>query len=118
MAYDNPHTAVYRFPAAAIITAGTIGRLIGPKGKKGRITDISYVITTSTTVAATAITIGITGATDKFASQTIPVAAVNATGNGGTVIALVDANDAVLITTNGGATAGAADILLMIDWFN
>lgn len=117
MSYDNPITAVYRFPAAAVASAATMGTITGPSGKAGRIEDVAYVVTTSTTVAATAITVGITGDTDKFFTQSIPVASAGAVGNGGTYVADVTADTAVLITSDGGCTAGAADLLVTVSWF-
>ncbi len=117
MAYDNPQTTVYRFPAANIATSGTVGQFIGPSGKKGRVTDIGYVITTNTTVAPTLISIGISGNTSKFATNSVPVGVANTVGNGVTDIADIDADVAVLVTTDGGCTAGAADLLVMIEWY-
>ncbi|MGR9117429.1 MAG: hypothetical protein ACU85E_16900 [Gammaproteobacteria bacterium] len=115
--YDNPQTICYRFPAAAIASAATMGIFTGPSGKKGRVTDLAYVVTTGVTVAAAAITVGITGDTDKFFTQSVPVASANAVGNGGTYVAEVDADTAVLVTSDGGCTAGAADLLVTVDWY-
>lgn len=115
--YDNPRTAVYRFPAATLSAAATVGRIVGPAGKTGKVVDVGYVITTGTTVAATLVSIGITGTLGKFATNSVPIASADAVGSGVTHVANIDADAAVLVSSDGGCTAGAADLLVMIDWF-
>ena len=119
MSYSNPTTATYRFPAASLISAATLGRLIGPKGKTGRVVDIAVLITTGVTVAASSVTVGTESDTDAYASLAVPVTSANAGLNGATLISghLLPANTVVAVASGGGCTAGAADLLVTIDWF-
>lgn len=121
MSYSNPVTSTYRFPAATLSSAATLGRIIGPSGKSGRLRDMSVVITTATTVASTALTIGTEADTDAYGSLTIPVTSVNLGVSGVTdasaTTEVLPADTIIAIATDGGCTAGAADILVTIDWY-
>lgn len=127
MSYSNPQTAVYRFPAATLSSAGIIGRIIGPSGKQGRLIDIGCVVTTGVTVAANTIDVGLTADVDAFGTLTVPISAANAVSNGMVrtdtdgdgVYDDVDipADTVVEVSTNGECTAGAGDVLVMIDWY-
>jgi len=128
--YDNAETRVYRFPAAAIASAAVFGRFIGPAGKVGRVRGIEYVVTTSTTVAASNLSVGNNGAVAPAACQ-VPVASANAGGTwtaaqkaaaGAEVVAGTNdvelaANTVVECASDGGSTAGAADVIVTVDWF-
>jgi len=121
MSYSNPHTCTYRFPAATLSSAATVGRLIGPSGKSGRLVDMAVVTTTATTDAATALSIGTEADTDAYGVLTIPVTAINLGVNGvstaAATTATLPADTVVAIATDGGCTAGAGDILVTIDWY-
>lgn len=119
MSYSNPTTCTYRFPAVSVIAAATLGRIIGPSGKTGRIVDVGYVVTTGVTVAASNLIVGSAADTDAYSTLAVPIAAAAATGNGATdgVTDLIPADTAVLVGSAGGATAGAVDALVVIDWF-
>ena len=39
--YDKPLRVSYHFPAALVTTAGVVGALQGPEGRKGRIVELS-----------------------------------------------------------------------------
>ncbi len=113
----NPHT--YRFPAATISTAATVGRLIGPAGKSGRLIDVAFVVTTGVTVAAGTVTVGTEADVDAYGSLTVPISAANSGTNGVTLTSTVvlPANTVVAIAAGGECTAGAGDILVTIDWY-
>jgi hypothetical protein len=122
--YDNPITCAYRFAAAAIDTVAAVGKIVGPSGKKGRVVDVSYVVVADTTVGPTSITVGDAGDADEFATISIPVASAGAGGNGATLHAAVTgvqneitADQVVTVTSDTGATAGDADIIVVIDWY-
>ena len=119
MSYSNPTTITYRFPAASVIAAATLGRFIGPNGMVGRLLDVAYVVTTGVTVAASNIIVGSAGDTDAYGTLAVPVAAANAVGNGVThgVTEDLPADTVVLVGSAGGATAGAVDILVTVDWY-
>lgn len=119
MDYANPITTTYRFPAVSVTGAATLGRIQGPKGKRGRIVDISAVVTTGVTVAASNLIVGNVGDTDAFATLAVPVTAVNLGLSGAVkgVDPLIEADELVLVGSAGGATAGAVDALVTIAWF-
>lgn len=119
MSYDNPQTCTYRFPAVSVTAAATLGRIIGPAGKTGRVVDVGYVVTTGVTVAASNLIVGSDADTDAYATIAVPISAANATGNGATkgAIAEIPADTAVLLGSAGGSTAGAVDAIIVIDWF-
>jgi len=127
--YDGADRRVYRFPAAAIDTAGVFGRFIGPRGKVGRVRGIEAVNTAAVTVAASSITVGNNGAVAP-ASLSIPVSAINAGTSmtaaeekaagakevAGTNDVELEADTVVEVESDGGATAGDADITVTVDW--
>lgn len=119
MSYSTAASATYRFPAVSVTGAATLGRLVGPAGKQGRLIDIAYVVTTGVTVAASNLIVGSAGDTDEFGTVAVPVAAANAVGNGVTrgVTSILPADTAILVGSAGGATAGAVDALVTIEWF-
>lgn len=128
--YDNADRRVYRFAALTLSAAAVVGRVIGPLGKQGRVRGMEYIVTTATTVAVTTVTAGNNGAVLP-AALTIPVSAVDLGGAmsaaqikaaGAEVVVGVNdvelaADTVVEITSDGGATAGAAGITVAIDWF-
>ena len=125
MSYDNALTITYKFPAAAVDTAAVMGRLRGPDGLKGRIRSMDYVMVAATTVAVSNLIVGIAADTDKFASSVVPITAINGGASDVTLAAdaatgekaIIDADADVIITSDGGATAGDCDIYITIDWF-
>lgn len=125
MSYDNALTMTYKFPAAAVDTAGIMGRFTTPDGLQGRIRSIDYVMVAATTAAVTNIIVGISGDTDKFASSVIPVTAINLGASDLTLTedatsgeaVMITADADVIITSDGGCTAGDADIYVVVDWF-
>lgn len=119
MSYSNPTTCTYRFPAISVVSAATLGRIVGPAGKTGRIVDVGYVVTTGVTVAASNLIVGSATDTDAYATIAVPISSATATDNGATmgVTDTIPADTAVLVGSAGGATAGAVDALVVIDWF-
>ena len=113
MAYNNPITSTYTLRAATISTAATLLSVIGPRGYQGRLMGVAAVVTTSTTDAATLLTVGTAADGDKFGTLSVPVATAGASAayNNPTITAidsnLMAANTAVVIATDGGCTAGA-----------
>lgn len=121
MAYHDPIYTTHNLQAATVSTAATLARIVGPRGKVGRLESITAVVTADTTVAATELRVGTAADADKFGTLSVPVAV---TGNGynNATIANIDtnpmpANDVVLLATDGGSTAGAADISVTIAWY-
>lgn len=120
----------YVFPAATVSGAAVVGRFQGPPGKIGRVRGIGYAITTDVTVAAANITVGINGAVAPATVQ-IPVAAVGVCGEmsaanlaaagaaevAGTNDVELHADTTIEVASDGGATAGAADLVVTVDWF-
>lgn len=128
--YDLADRRVYRFPAAAVDTAAVFGRFIGPLGKTGRVRGMEYVVTADVTVAASTVTCGVNGATAP-AALTVAVGAANTAGAmtaaqvaaagaaqvAGTNDVELTADTVVEVTSDGGATAGDADVIVTVDWF-
>lgn len=129
--YDNADRRRYSFLAQAVDTGGPLlATFVGPAGKTGRVREINTRITTDTTVAVTEITVGNTSAVAP-AQSTIPigvagvfaqmtaaqVAAAGANEVVGTNDVILDADATVEVRTNQGATAGDADIEVVVDWF-
>lgn len=118
--YDNALRETYRFPAAVLTAAAVVGRFIGPKGKTGRVVNVSHVVTTGVTVAAASVTVGNNGATTPVA-HTVPISAANAAV--ALAYASLQSKDAlaadtlVEVATGGEATAGAADLIVTVDWY-
>lgn len=123
MAYHDPVYATYTLTAETIDTAATLHSIIGPAGHTGVLIGIGAVVTTSTTAAATELRVGTTGDADKFGTLSVPVATAGpaAAYNDATISSVDDnllpADTAVLIATDGGCTAGAADITVTVAWF-
>jgi hypothetical protein len=118
MSYSNPTSITYRFPAETLSTAAIMGYIQGPAGLAGRVVDIAYIVTTGITVAANTVDLGVTGDVDQFATLTQDIAAANLGGNGAVITDDEIPADTVLeLSTNGECTAGAADMLVTIDWF-
>lgn len=119
MSYSNPICATYRFPAASTTSAAVVGRISGPAGKTGRLVGASYVITTATTVTAPVVHIGSGSDADAYGILTMAVAAANAIGNTVTrgVTPEIPASDVVNVAIATTSTAGAADLIVYIDWY-
>ncbi|MDT8364295.1 MAG: hypothetical protein RQ714_06570 [Nitrosomonas sp.] len=119
MSYSNPLTAVYRFPAATVSTAAVVGRIVGPKGLSGTVVGIGSVVTTGVTVAASSITVGSASSASAYATAAVPVSGANAVANDFTPVAnhVIAPDEVVNVAAGGEATAGAADLLVMINWY-
>jgi hypothetical protein len=128
--YDNADSRTYRFPAATLSAAAVVGRFQGPAGKVGRVRGIEYMTTTGITVAASLVTVGVNGAVAP-ASISIPVTAINLGGAmsddevkaagaeevAGTNDVELTADTTIEVASDGGSTAGAADLIIKVDWF-
>jgi hypothetical protein len=120
--YDNPVQVSYRFAAASLTgAAAVLGRFQGPAGRTGRVLDLSYLLTTGVTVAASAVTIDTNAGITTPVSVAVPIAAIN-TGGSATKADLeagteYPADTVVEVQGAGGATAGAADINVTMGWF-
>lgn len=119
MAYSNPKTAVYRFPAATLSSAAVIGRIMPPEGMQGRVVDVSTIVTTGITVAATTVQIGVTATPNAYSTLTVPVASANSGHNGAVSVQdhVIPADAVVDVYAGGECTAGAGDVLVTIDWY-
>jgi len=130
--YDNALRETYRVKAATVSGAAVVDSFIGPAGKVGRIVNVSHVVTTDVTVAAANITVGNNGASNPVthdipvsvagAAEAIPAADLKGQVDGtdglaAGEIALLAADTLVEVASDGGATAGAADLLVTVDWY-
>ena len=120
--YDKPLTRNYRVAAAAVDTAGVLLTVHGPKGRTGRLAALSARVTVALTVADSVLTVRPKGGS-SVASVTLPFtgsAADDIEGKSaeelkGTVEFAADTP--IELVTDGGATAGDADLELDIDWY-
>lgn len=121
MAYENPTIIGYTLTAATVSTAATLLTVQGPSGKIGRLVDISAVLTTGVTTAATELRVGDAGDADQYGILSLPVASAGVGYNGATVYQtdtnFIPADTNVIIATDGAGDAGAADIVVTIAWF-
>lgn len=119
MSYSNARSAMYRFPAVNVSSAAVLGRIQGPAGAEGRLISIAAVVTTNVTANPAVIAVGNSGDADAQGTLSIPVSAagsgVNTLVRG--VDNRIDADSIVEVSSDGGSTAGAADLLVLIDWY-
>lgn len=106
---------------SAFVTVGMTG--LGSAGQRycvcpieGRVSSLTFMVTTATTTAATAITVK-DGAGDTIGTGSIPVKAVNlgvvvATGLDSDADSALNAGDVIEIEFDGAAGAGAGDMVV------
>ena len=118
MSYDNPQSSTYSLLGKTLSSAATMGRIAGPAGKTGKVRNITYSITTATTVAATIISVGITGTLGKFATASVPIVTADNAGEATlTQVADISVGESILVSTGGESTAGVGDVFVTVDWF-
>jgi len=123
MSYHDPVYTTHTLAAATLSSAADLLMVTGPRGHQGRLVGISAVVTTSTTVAATELRVGDAADADQYGIISVPVATAGAAAvyNEATIYDvdtnLMPADTTVIIATDGGCTAGAADVSVIIAWF-
>jgi len=121
MSYDLPLVQTYTLPNSAIDTATVKLRVIGPAGLRGRLESIGAVITADTTDAASVVQVGTAATADAFGTLSVPVASAGASTNAAVILTDDDnfmaADTVVEIASDGGSTAGDADLTVTIAWF-
>lgn len=118
--YDEPIYVTYTIDTATLSAAAELGRFVGPAGKQGRVVGLSCVVTTDTTVAATTVTVNDAANTIVAGSLSVPVGVAGTVANtltGVTDDTLIPADTVVTVDTDGGATAGAGTIQLVMAYF-
>lgn len=119
MAYDAPIYGTYRFPAAAVDTDAIIGRIAGPAGKVGRVVSVTSVVTVEVTGAAAVVSVGNADNDGRYATHSVPVGAAGTITRDFTKGATdeIPADTAVVVSSNGAATAGDGDVTVIVEWF-
>lgn len=121
MDYENPIVQTYVLEKATLSTAAELGGFAGPAGKTGRIESISVAVTTATTVAATVVSVGDGTDVDKYGTLSVPIASADAVANASVSLTtddnLIPADSFVAVDTDGGCTAGAGTITVIVAWF-
>ena len=121
MAYDNGNTVVYRFPAITVSSAAVLGRIIGPKGKAGRLVSVSGVVTTALLGTTGQLEIGISGDSDKYGELSLPATLVNLGLNTDTITDTdtyqLPEDTIIDVSSTADLTSGAIDALVEIAWF-
>lgn len=116
--YDNALRESYSFVGVDVGAGGIELEVVGPKGKTGRVVNVSYVVTT-VLVGTADIDVGPNGA--PTVSLTIPTNAADGDNDAAvTELAgqvLLAADTVVEISTDAGATSGVVDLVVTIDWF-
>lgn len=118
--YDDPLRVSYQLNAASLATAAELATYVGPAGKQGRVESISALVTTAVTVAPSVVTVNDLANTVVGGSLSVPIGAVDTFANaitGNTDATLLPADSPFTIDTNGGATAGAANLVVVVAWF-
>jgi len=119
--YHNPLRTTHVLVAATLSALAEIGKFSGPAGMQGRVESISVLVTTATTVAVTSVSLGDGTTVNTYGSTAVPIASANAVAN--TLVSLTDddnlipADTMVTIETDGGCTAGAGTVTVVVAWF-
>jgi hypothetical protein len=119
--YHNPLRTTHVLAAATLSTLAELATFSGPEGMQGRVESISVLVTTATTADVTIVSIGDGTDVDKYATNTVPIASIDAVAN--TTVSLttddnlIPANALFTIDTDGGCTAGAGNITVVVAWF-
>jgi len=119
--YDSGQEISYRFAAATLTAAAVVGRLIGPAGKIGRVTSLTSIVTTGVTVAAAVVDVDTVAGITTPVTLTVPISSANAGASA--TKAVVDASTelpadtVVQVSSDGGPTAGAADLVVTVTWY-
>jgi len=118
--YDQPTVISYELNAASLASAAELRTLVGPAGKTGRVTSISALVTTGVTGAPATVSVNTLNDAIQAGSLEVPVGAADTFANAsvnGTDDTLIPADTAFTIDCDGGATAGAANLVVAIAWF-
>lgn len=118
--YDEPTLVTYQLDAASVAAAAELATFAGPAGKAGRVVSISALVTTGVTVAPSVVSVNTLDNSTVCGSLTVPVGGVDTVANAsvdGTDDTLIPADTAFTIDSDGGATAGAANIVVVVAWF-
>ena len=118
--YDNAMVSNYVLDTATLSTAAELATYAGPAGKTGRVVSITCVVTTDTTVAATVVSVNTLDNATVCGSLSVPVAVADtiaSASTNGTDATLIPADTAFTIDTDGGCTAGAGTIEVLVAWF-
>jgi len=119
--YHNPLRTTHVLTTATLSTLAEIGKFSGPAGMQGRVESISVLVSTATTAADCLVSLGDGTTLNKFGGVTVPVTSLNGVAN--TLVSLTDddnlipADSMVTIETDGGCTAGAGTVTVVIAWF-
>ncbi len=113
----------HKFPAASVASAAVIGRIVGPVGRRGRVTSVTALATTTLTDTPGTLTVGNSGNAAAYGTLTLPLTTAPARIDGILSIpydrgGLPQSNpDQVIeIAAGGEPTAGAADITVTAEW--
>lgn len=122
--YDNPQKSVVHLDAAAIAGGGDLLNIVGPAGKRGRVTRFEVLVTTAFTVADSVLTLDtFTPSLAADPTLTIPFTGsaigdvVRATKAQLDAFSELPADSGLQLASDGGSTAGAGSIELEIEWY-
>lgn len=120
--YDgvNGHRT-YQFMNAALDTSAIFGRIQGPAGKVGRLIGVEWHIVAELTTNPTVLTFDHVVALPLLPTVSVAAAATNLGGSATKTELEAGAEflaDTVIeCTSNGGAAAGDADVIVTIAWY-
>ena len=115
--YDNPLRMTYTLAASAIDAASTKLMIVGPTGKKGRVSAMTAVIFAATDIA-TLVRLGDSATGAQYGTLSVPIGAAGVGANAPTLPDIeIAANAVIHLNSNGGTVAGDADLAVTIDWY-
>jgi len=121
--YDEPTRITYEVAAMNFVGGASEDLVLtGPPGLQGRLHQITYILTTGVTVAASTIDVGDGTDVDAYGTAPVAIAALDTVGPATTTdntsdTNLIPANSKVAIGNGGGSTAGVGNVWVTIDWF-
>lgn len=118
--YNEPIYQTIQLSAAVLSAAAELLTLVGPKGKSGRVDSITALVTTGVTVAPSVVSVNTIDDAVAAGSLTVPVGAADTFANDAVTSkddTLLPADTPFTIDVDGGATAGAANLVVIIAWF-
>lgn len=127
MAYDNPSTVTYSFPAHDFGAGADALAIKGPSGKTGRLIDVGVAVKETFTATTTPAYVRLGTASDADAYAELNMATAADTDYWNTQ----DDTDAIISSTlpadtqievafvspTGGTPAGIGDVNIVVEWF-
>lgn len=113
----------HKFPNAALDAAAVVGRIVGPVGRRGRVTSLTVLCTVDLTGSVGAVNVGNAGAAAAYMSLTLPNTTAPARVDGTLSITYdrggyqrSNPDEVIEIAAGGEPSAGDGDITVTAEW--